>query len=232
MSFGPLTVNDGNGGGNYVLNVVDPIASGMITPAPLIVTANNATGVQGGPQPVFTASFGGFPAGLGASALSGTLTFTTTPIPGMPGTFEILPGGLSSSNFAITFVPGTFSLISGSSQPGSGVLNAGSTSSGQAPQDVTGSAEAPATGSGKQPDFSLPPVAFSRNYTEFALADAFIFLDPVVASLVPSKTSGTGADTGNWTVPSLDERGNPIGPLIGFNSTFIETCRARAALCR
>jgi hypothetical protein len=41
-----------------------------------------------------------------------------------------------------------------------------------------------------------------------------------------------GAISVNLVVPSLDENGNPIGRLMGFNSTFIETCRARASLCR
>ncbi len=65
------------------------------------------------------------------------------------------------------------------------------------------------------------------------------------------KLSGGGATPGNinilddgfsagaFTTPinsagnvTLAAGGNPIGRLIGFNSTFIETCRARASLCR
>jgi hypothetical protein len=31
---------------------------------------------------------------------------------------------------------------------------------------------------------------------------------------------------------TLDENGDPLGDLIGFNSSFIEVCRTRANLCR
>jgi hypothetical protein len=45
MALGQLAVNDGNGGANYTLTVVN--ATGTITPAPLTITANNATQVVG-----------------------------------------------------------------------------------------------------------------------------------------------------------------------------------------
>jgi len=105
MALGPLMVNDGNGGANYTLTVVN--AMGTITPAQLTITANNATQVLGTPDPVFSASFGPFPAGLGPSALSGMLSFTTNAPAGSPGSFEIFASGVSSPNFDITFVPGT-----------------------------------------------------------------------------------------------------------------------------
>ncbi|MBV9751307.1 MAG: hypothetical protein JO188_02190 [Hyphomicrobiales bacterium] len=105
MALGPLMVNDGNGGANYSLTVVN--ATGTITPAQLTITANNATQVIGTPEPVFSASFGPFPSGLGPSALSGMLSFTTNAPAGSPGSFQIFAGGVSSPNFDITFVPGT-----------------------------------------------------------------------------------------------------------------------------
>ncbi|MBV9569183.1 MAG: filamentous hemagglutinin N-terminal domain-containing protein [Hyphomicrobiales bacterium] len=105
MALGGLTVNDGNGGGNYSLTIVN--ATGTITPAQLTITANNATQVIGTPDPVFSASFGPFPAGLGPSALSGMLSFTTNAPAGSPGSFKIFASGVSSPNFDITFVPGT-----------------------------------------------------------------------------------------------------------------------------
>jgi len=105
MALGPLMVNDGNGGANYTLTVVN--ATGTITPAQLTITANNATQVIGTPEPVFSASFGPFPSGLGPSALSGMLSFTTNAPAGSPGSFQIFASGVSSPNFDITFVPGT-----------------------------------------------------------------------------------------------------------------------------
>ena len=103
--FGPVAVNDGNGGGNYTLTLVN--ATGTITPAPLTITASNETQVLGTPEPVFSASFGPFPGGLGPSALAGMLSFTTNAPAGSPGSFKIFAGGVSSPNFDITFVPGT-----------------------------------------------------------------------------------------------------------------------------
>jgi hypothetical protein len=66
----------------------------------------------------------------------------------------------------------------------------------------------------------------------FVQPRALSLLDPVVASLVYDFERARGAENGDMRIPKLDENGNPIGGLIGFNSTFIETCRARANLCR
>ena len=82
-------------------------ATGTITPAPLTIAANNETQVLGTPEPQFSASFGTFPGGLGPSALDGMLSFTTNAPTGSPGSFKNFAGGVSSSNFDITFVPGT-----------------------------------------------------------------------------------------------------------------------------
>ena len=85
---------------------------------------------------------------------------------------------------------------------------------------------------------SLPPVPFSMD--QGSGVPVFSFIDPVLASLIVqiSDTSGSQpTDTGatikkNFNAPSLDENGNPLGPLISFNSSFIEVCRTRATLCR
>ncbi|MBV9519379.1 MAG: hypothetical protein JO068_14795, partial [Hyphomicrobiales bacterium] len=190
MALGPLMVNDGNGGANYAITIVN--ATGTITPAPLTITANNATQVIGTPDPVFSASFGPFPSGLGPSALSGTLSFTTNAPAGSPGSFEIFASGVSSPNFDITFVPGTLLVTAANN--------------------------------------SLPPVPFEMDQGNGA--PAFSFTDPVLASLLV-QASDTGATMKkNFSAPALDENGNAIGPLITFNSSFIEMCRTRANLCR
>jgi hypothetical protein len=222
-------VSDGNGGRDYSISFVS--ATGTIAPAPLTVTANNVTAVQGGAQPAFTASFSGFPAGLGPSALTGTLVFTVAGIPGMPGSFEILPRGLSSSNFTINFVPGTLLLTGGSPLASGSTMSAGDVSGDQQPATATGD-EVTSVSSGKLTNFLLPPVPFAMNDGDFARFNRLFLRDPVVTSVFGSTNGGVATETGNLVVPSLDENGNPIGRLIGFNSTFIETCRARASLCR
>jgi len=62
-------------------------------------------------------------------------------------------------------------------------------------------------------------------------APAFSFTDPVLASLLVQASDGNSGKK-NFSAPTLDENGNPIGSLISFNSSFIEMCRTRANLCR
>ena len=91
---------------------------GLIRQATLTITANDDTRVDtdppysGGNGVVYT----GFKNSETPSVLSGTLTYTgisqgaTT-----QGTYNIVPGGLSSSNYSLTFVTGTLSIIVGDS---------------------------------------------------------------------------------------------------------------------
>src|SRR5262249_43758619 len=82
-----------------------------ITPAPLMVTAGNATRPYGMPNPQFTATITGFVNGQNNSVLSGTLTLTTTAqVDSGPGDYPIVPSGLSSANYSITFVNGTLTI--------------------------------------------------------------------------------------------------------------------------
>jgi hypothetical protein len=96
-------------------------ANFTINPAPLTVTANDASKVSGSPNPPFTARYSGFVNGDTPSSLGGTLTFTTTATTSSPvGTYPITSGGLTSSNYTITFVPGTLTITPSSTiTPGS-----------------------------------------------------------------------------------------------------------------
>ena len=82
---------------------------------------------------------------------------------------------------------------------------------------------------------SLPPVPFSMDQGDGT--PAFSFTDPVLASLIvkspiQARQSGAATMKRNFSAPTLDENGNPLGSLISFNSSFIEVCRTRANLCR
>jgi len=103
----PITAAAGTlSSANYSFNFV----SGTLTinQAALTVTADNASKLVGAPNPTFTASYNGFVLGQGPSVLGGTLTFNTTATTSSPaGTYPITPGGLTSSNYNITFVDGT-----------------------------------------------------------------------------------------------------------------------------
>jgi len=84
-----------------------------ISPAPLIVTANNAEKSQGQQNPVFTAIYSGFVNRETESSLSGTLSFATTATTNSPaGTDPITPMGVTSSNYAIKFFSGTLTIQS------------------------------------------------------------------------------------------------------------------------
>jgi MBG domain (YGX type) len=103
-----------------------------VNKAPLTVTADNKSMMFGGSVPAFTVTYGGFVNGDGPGSLTGSLAFTvkTLPLPGSTvtvtistptGTYAIIPGGLTSSNYNITFVNGTLTIatwtITGFYQP-------------------------------------------------------------------------------------------------------------------
>jgi RHS repeat-associated protein len=79
-----------------------------VAPAPLTVTADDASKVYGSANTAFTVHYAEFVNGEAPASLGGTLTFTTTATAASHvGTYALTPGGLTSSNYAITFVEGT-----------------------------------------------------------------------------------------------------------------------------
>jgi hypothetical protein len=106
-----------NAGDNQTLSVVfapsDPSqfespgasVSINVAPAPLTISANNATKILGAANPSFTAQYNGFALGQDASALSGTLSCATTATTASPvGGYPISCSGQTSNNYAITYV--------------------------------------------------------------------------------------------------------------------------------
>jgi hypothetical protein len=94
--------------GNYDVSYFDGSLS--ITPAPLTITANNVSIHYGVSMPLLTASYSGFQFADGPTSLAGTLTLTTLGTPFTLGSFPIIPSGVTSINYAITFVNGTFNV--------------------------------------------------------------------------------------------------------------------------
>src|SRR5207245_2082406 len=81
-------VNDGNGGNNYSVMLVNN-ATGVINPAPLTGQANNATNVYGHALPSLTVTYSGFVGGDTLASLSGALSCVTSaaawsPVSGKP----------------------------------------------------------------------------------------------------------------------------------------------------
>lgn len=95
-------------------NYANASASGVtltITPAALTVTANGATKIYGAQLPQFTVSYSGFVGSDTPASLTGTLNFSTTATAASPvGTYTLTPGGLTSSNYTISFVSGMLSI--------------------------------------------------------------------------------------------------------------------------
>lgn len=94
---------------NYSIGYVPGQLS--VTPAPLTITANNASRQVGQPNPAFMASYGGFVNGDSTAALSGTLSCSTTASVSSPvGTYPINCSGLTSTNYSITYLPGQLAI--------------------------------------------------------------------------------------------------------------------------
>ncbi|HXV12057.1 MAG TPA: autotransporter-associated beta strand repeat-containing protein [Burkholderiales bacterium] len=105
-------VNDGNAGANYTVTL--NTANGTITPAPLSITADDASRAQGAANPPFTATYSGFRGGETPAVLTGMLNFNTPAVVSSPtGMYPITPFGQSSLNYAITYVDGALTVTGG-----------------------------------------------------------------------------------------------------------------------
>jgi hypothetical protein len=79
----------------------------LVTPAPLVITANNATKVYGAVLPPLSASYSGFVNGDSATCLTMPPTVTTQTTPQSPaGAYPIVASGACSANYAITYENG------------------------------------------------------------------------------------------------------------------------------
>ncbi len=89
-----------------------------VAKATLTIAANDATRAAGQPDPAFAAGYSGFVLGQGPGDLSGTLGFSTPATSASPaGSYPVVPGGLSSPNYAIQFVAGTLVVTPSNSTP-------------------------------------------------------------------------------------------------------------------
>lgn len=86
----------------------------LVNKAPLTVIADNQVIIFGQPVPVSTVHFAGFVPSEGIADLSGSLSFaikdggsTAVTTPARAGIYTVVPSGLTSTNYAITFSDGT-----------------------------------------------------------------------------------------------------------------------------
>lgn len=83
-----------------------------IEKAPLTVTAEDKRIYEGSPDPTYTATYSGFVNGEDETDLSGKLSFTCDyKTSSQPGTYDIKPSGLTSTNYDIEFENGTLTVV-------------------------------------------------------------------------------------------------------------------------
>jgi hypothetical protein len=118
LMSGDFSAGAGTNLNNYNLPT-SASGAGHITTKALAITADDKSFLFGTPLATLTPSFNAFVAGEGVSNLSGTLTFTlkdalnnTVPYNASTpaGTYVIVPGGVTSTNYNITFVNGTLTI--------------------------------------------------------------------------------------------------------------------------
>ena len=97
--------------GNYALTQPTGL-TGNITPAPLFITADNASRLYGSASPAFTARFEGFVGGETVAVLSGTPGFSSnaTSASGV-GSYLLTPSGYNALNYLIGYRSGTLSIL-------------------------------------------------------------------------------------------------------------------------
>jgi gliding motility-associated-like protein len=104
----PITVN-GAVSSNYTI-VYQP-GTLTVTPAPLTVTANNATKPYGATVPLLGVNYSGFVGADNAASLTTAPTLTTPAVTNSPvGTYPITPSGAVSSNYTFIYKPGTLTV--------------------------------------------------------------------------------------------------------------------------
>ncbi|MFO1475215.1 MAG: YDG domain-containing protein [Verrucomicrobiota bacterium] len=105
-------VVDGNGGANYGVSF-ETVATGVIAPRTLTVSATDTARTYGLPNPQFTASYAGFASGDTSGVLSGSPDLSTTATQtSAPGNYPITaaPGSLAAANYVFTFADGTLTV--------------------------------------------------------------------------------------------------------------------------
>jgi hypothetical protein len=94
---------------NYTISYVTGTLS--VTPAPLIVTANNASRTTTQPDPVFTATFTGLVNNDLPNVVGGLTFLATDPANAGAGTYQIIPGNGYAANYTLYYQPGVLTVV-------------------------------------------------------------------------------------------------------------------------
>ena len=107
VSTYPITVTLGSNP-NYSITSTDGTLT--IGKANLTIKADNKQIFLHAALPTFTVTYTGFLGTDTPGSLTGVLTFTPTTTPANAGTYDIVPSGLTSNNYTITFQKGTLTV--------------------------------------------------------------------------------------------------------------------------
>lgn len=103
-----ITANGADAGIAYDINYQTGTLT--INPAALLVTANDASRLYGGSNPLFSASFDSLAAGDTVADLP-NLTFSTDALAGSGvGTYTITPSGIANPNYSVSYNTGTLTI--------------------------------------------------------------------------------------------------------------------------
>ncbi len=94
---------------NYTITYLPGTLS--VTPAPLTITADNASRAFGLGNPTLTASYAGLVNGDTEAAIPGVTLATTATTASPVGTYAITVGGGSSNNYVLSYVPGVLDVF-------------------------------------------------------------------------------------------------------------------------
>jgi hypothetical protein len=104
----PISIG-GQSAPNYSIHYVDGTLT--VLPAALLVAGDNASRAYAQPNPGFTATFSGWVNGEDTNVLGDALVLTSPAQTNSPvGTYPIIPSGLTSTNYAITYTNGTLTV--------------------------------------------------------------------------------------------------------------------------
>jgi RHS repeat-associated protein len=98
------------GGNDVYQGTAIAIQDFWVNPAPLTITANNATRTYGAANPALTATYAGLVNGDTSAAISGLSLTTSATTNSGPGTYAITPSGAINANYAITQHTGTLTV--------------------------------------------------------------------------------------------------------------------------
>jgi hypothetical protein len=232
---------------NYALSFVNGALT--INPAPLSVTADDASRPYGATNPVFAGTITGFVNGEDSNVLSGALTLASSAGATSPvAAYAIVPGGLTSANYSITYGNGVLTVTQtpltvvaanqtrayGQSSPAftgtvSGVVNG---------DNITASYTSSATSASLAGTYSIVPSLNDPqnklgNYS-VTLTDGTLTITPVSNSPNPTNAPATNTSISEYAIqgipPALSVTlTNGNRPLLGIFGTVGATVMVQSS---